>query len=157
MTVGQLGSEQTSRSRVTGLGGLFFKAQDPKMLMAWYQEHLGIQPEGQGEPSAMFYWREKDNPDRLGYTVWAIFPRETKYFDPSSSQFMINFRVSDLDSVLRQLRNEGVKVDEKIEEYDYGKFAWIMDPEGNRIELWEPKVSSKSTQSNPENSKGQGF
>ena len=142
----QSGSEQISRGRVTGLGGVFFKAQDPKKLLAWYQGHLGIKPEGEGEPSAMFHWREKDNPDRLGYTVWAIFPRETKYFDPSSSQFMINFRVSDLDSMLKQLRNEGVKVDEKVEEYDYGKFAWIMDPEGNRIELWEPKDPRMSYQ-----------
>lgn len=146
MTLSQSGSEQISRGRVTGLGGVFFKAQNPKKLLTWYQDHLGIKPEGEGEPSSMFYWREKDDPDRLGYTVWAIFPRETKYFDPSSSQFMINFRVSDLDSMLKQLRNEGVKVDDKVEEYEYGRFAWIMDPEGNRIELWEPNDPRKSHQ-----------
>ena len=114
--------------------------------MAWYQEHLGIMPEGEDQPSAMFPWRESDNPDRLAYTVWAIFPRETQYFEPSLSPFMINFRVSDLNSVLKQLKTEGVKVDDKVEEYDYGKFGWIMDPEGNRIELWEPKDPRHSQQ-----------
>jgi len=125
---------------VTGLGGIFFKAREPKKLMAWYQEHLGVKPEGEAEPSAMFHWREADDPEQLAYTVWAIFPRETKYFDPSSSQFMINYRVDDLDGLLRQLKAEGVKVDDKVEEYEYGKFGWIIDPEGNRIELWEPKT-----------------
>src|SRR5215469_15583818 len=119
-------SELIAKNRVTGIGGIFFKALEPKKLMAWYQEHLGVTPEGEGEPSAMFHWREKDNPDRLAYTVWAIFPRESKYFDPSSSHFMINYRVDDLDTFLKQLKAEGVKVDDKVEEYEYGKFAWIM-------------------------------
>ena len=127
------------RERVTGIGGVFFKAKDPGRLMEWYSRHLGIEPMQKGESSAMFHWREKEDPDRLGYTVWAIFPSGTKYFDPSKSEFMVNFRVNDLDRVLKDLKNEGVRVDEKIEEYDYGKFGWIIDPEGNRIELWEPK------------------
>jgi lactoylglutathione lyase len=86
----------------------------------------------------MFQWREEEHPEQFGQTVWAIFPYDTKYFDRGSSQFMINFRVRNLKEVLDQLRKEGVRVDDRIEEYDYGKFGWIMDPEGNRVELWEP-------------------
>lgn len=125
--------------RVTGIGGVFFKAKDPAKLTAWYHAHLGVKPESQESSSSIFQWREKDDMKRVGYTVWAIFPEDTKYFDPSPSRFMINYRVKNLDQLLDQLRAEGVKVDEKREEYEYGKFGWITDPEGNRIELWEPK------------------
>jgi predicted enzyme related to lactoylglutathione lyase len=131
--------EQVAKEKVTGIGGVFFKARDPRKLIEWYESHLGVQPMQKGETSVMFQWREKENPNRLGYTVWAIFPRETKYFDPSKSEFMVNFRVNNLDEVLKDLKSEGVRVDEKVEEFDYGKFGWVMDPEGNRIELWEPK------------------
>jgi len=124
--------------RVTGVGGIFFKAKDSKKLMAWYQKHLGINPEQEGSTTAMFQWREENQADHFGQTVWAIFPNDTKYFDPSSSQFMINFRVSNLRETLEQLRKEGVRVDDNVVEYDFGKFGWIMDPEGNRLELWEP-------------------
>ena len=106
--------------------------------MAWYQKHLGIKPEQEGSTTAMFQWREENQADHFGQTVWAIFPNDTKYFDPGSSQFMINFRVSNLRETLDQLRKEGVRVDDNVVEYDFGKFGWIMDPEGNRIELWEP-------------------
>jgi len=126
-------------TRVTGIGGIFFKAKDPGKLMSWYTTHLGVKPESEGSSTTMFQWREKDNPKQVGYTVWSIFPHDTKYFDPSAAPFMINFRVKDLDRLLGQLKREGVKVDDKREEYDYGKFGWIIDPEGNRIELWEPK------------------
>jgi len=126
-------------TRVTGVGGVFFKARDPSKLMAWYTSHLGIKPESEGSSTAMFQWREKEDAKQVGYTVWSIFPHDTKYFDPSASPFMINFRVKDLDRLLDQLKREGVKVDDKREEYEYGKFGWIIDPEGNRIELWEPK------------------
>jgi predicted enzyme related to lactoylglutathione lyase len=124
--------------RVTGVGGIFFKAKDSKKLMAWYEKHLGIKPEQEGSTTAMFQWREEEHPDHFGQTVWAIFPHDTKYFDPGSSPFMINFRVSNLKQVLEQLRKEGVRVDDNIGEDDFGKFGWIMDSEGNRIELWEP-------------------
>ncbi|HEX9613396.1 MAG TPA: VOC family protein [Candidatus Bathyarchaeia archaeon] len=124
--------------RVTGVGGIFFKAKDAKKLMIWYQKHLGIKPEQEGSTTAMFQWREENQEDHFGQTVWAIFPNDTKYFDPSSSQFMINFRVSNLRETLDQLRKEGVRVDDNVVEYDFGKFGWIMDPEGNRLELWEP-------------------
>jgi len=86
----------------------------------------------------MFEWREADDSQRKGMTVWAVFPRDTKYFDPSRSGFMINYRVDDLDALLDTLKKEGVEIDPHREDYDYGRFAWIMDPEGNRVELWEP-------------------
>ncbi len=122
--------------RVTGIGGVFFKAADPKQLKEWYNEHLGITPDEQGYIS--FEWREKDDPDKVAFTAFEAFPNDTKYFDPSSKPFMVNFRVADLHELLAQLRKEGVQVDDKIEEHEYGRFGWIMDPEGNRIELWEP-------------------
>ncbi len=125
--------------RVTGIGGIFFKARDPKQMMAWYSKHLGI---GAGdnteETYTEFTWRDPDNPQLPGSTVWSLFPHDTRYFDPSTSPFMVNYRVADLDALLAQLRAEGVQVDERIEEYEYGRFGWITDPEGNRIELWEP-------------------
>lgn len=124
--------------RVTGLGGLFFKAKDPKGMYEWYEKHLGIQRESHGQ-CATFYWRDADNPEVKGLTTWSIFPQDTKYFDPSPSSFMMNFRVDNLDELLKALREEGVSIDPKVEEYDFGKFGWITDPEGNRIELWEPK------------------
>lgn len=122
--------------RVTGIGGFFFKADDPHQLMRWYHAHLGIEADTEGGYS--FRWRERDDPDREGFTVWSAFPMGTTYFAPSTKPYMFNFRVADLDALLEQLRTEGVQVDDRIEEYDYGRFAWIMDPEGNRVELWEP-------------------
>ncbi len=122
--------------RVIGLGGFFFKAKDPKALYEWYREHLGIESAADGS-GAM--WRDADHPEIPGLNVWAIFPQETKYFAPSQSSFMMNLRVDNLDELLKALREEGVEVNPKVEAYDYGKFGWIMDPEGNRIELWEPK------------------
>ena len=123
--------------RVTGVGGIFFKSEDPERLYRWYEQHLGIHrtPDGMG---AVFEWRAPDDADKKGMTVWSIFPRNTKYFDPSSSAFMINYRVEDLDSLLEELKKECVHIDPHREDYDYGRFAWIMDPDGNRIELWEP-------------------
>ena len=129
----------TSSKRITGIGGVFFRAKDPARLMAWYQKHLGVKPESKGSNNSVFQWRERDDETKVAHTVWAIFPHDKKYFDPSRSAFMINYRVQDPDRLLEQLKSEGVTVDEKREEYDYGKFGWITDPEGNRIELWEPK------------------
>jgi predicted enzyme related to lactoylglutathione lyase len=127
--------------RVIGLGGIFFKAKDPKALYEWYLQHLGIE----SVPGAGAMWRDAYHPEVPGCNVWAIFPQDTKYFAPSQSSFMINFRVENLDELLRLLREEGVEVDpkvDKVEESEYGKFAWIMDPEGNRVELWEPPKGS---------------
>jgi predicted enzyme related to lactoylglutathione lyase len=128
--------------QVTGIGGVFFKAKEPQRMAAWYQQHLGIQA---NDGSMDFTWREKDHPERIGRTVWAIFPAESDYFGQSSSSLMINYRVANLDRMLKQLRAAGVKI-EKVEDFDYGRFAWIMDPEGNRIELWEPIESKGSSQ-----------
>lgn len=122
--------------RVTGLGGMFIKSKDPKALFAWYEQHLGIQP--QYGTSASFEWRDAADPEKTGQTVFAMFPESSEYFNPSQSRFMMNFLVDDLTSLLEALRAEGVQVDPKVEEHEYGKFAWIVDPDGNRIELWEP-------------------
>jgi len=121
--------------QVTGIGGVFFKAKDPKTMTAWYRTNLGIQSKG---GYTDFIWREKDRPEEMGHTAWRIFSTNTAYFGQSSSDLMINYRVANLDRMLEQLRRSGVKV-EKVENYDYGHWAWIMDPEGNRIELWQPK------------------
>jgi predicted enzyme related to lactoylglutathione lyase len=122
--------------RVTGLGGVFFKADDPEALYKWYEEHLGIRRD---ETTAVtFPWRDANDPTREGMTVWSIFKRDTKYFEPSNQPFMLNYCVDNLHELLAALRAEGVAVDDRIEEADYGRFAWLTDPEGNRIELWEP-------------------
>jgi catechol 2,3-dioxygenase-like lactoylglutathione lyase family enzyme len=121
--------------KVTGIGGVFFKARDPERMSAWYREHLGIETK---DGSADFAWREHERPDEIGRTVWSVFPADTDYFGPSRPAFMINYRVANLERMLAQLRAQGVTV-EKVEDYDYGRFAWITDPEGNRIELWEAK------------------
>lgn len=119
--------------RVTGIGGVFFKARDPETLRAWYRKHLEIDVQDWG--GAALPWRDAD-----GMTVWTIFPETSNYFAPSTSPFMVNYRVADLDAVLAALREEGCNVDEKSETSEFGKFGWVMDPEGNRIELWEPPV-----------------
>lgn len=129
--------------RVTGIGGIFFKSKDPDRLREWYREHLGI--ESDGANGASFSWREADNPNQEGMTAWSAFPETTRYFDPSTAPFMINYRVADLVWLVARLREEGVTVDPKIEEHEYGKFGWIMDPEGNRIELWEPPGPPKTS------------
>ncbi|HZQ06765.1 MAG TPA: VOC family protein [Anaerolineae bacterium] len=122
--------------RVTGIGGIFFKSQDPEKVKAWYQAHLGIEPSPDGTP--IFEWRERENPDALATTVWAPFPSDTQYFEPSRAPFMLNYRVRNLDAMLAQLRAAGVTVDDKIEDSEFGRFGWAMDLEGNRFELWEP-------------------
>jgi catechol 2,3-dioxygenase-like lactoylglutathione lyase family enzyme len=129
--------------RLIGIGGIFFKSEDPPALKAWYEKHLGLEPQMGGE--IIFNWRRPDE-DAAQFTVWAPFPKDTKYFEPSRTPFMINYIVEDLDALLVALKSEGVWIDERREEHEYGRFAWIMDPEGNRIELWEPpkKASAQS-------------
>ena len=124
-----------TKEKVTGIGGVFFRVRDPARMSAWYQEHLGLPIE---DGHADFIWREPERPDVIGRTVWSVFPADTDYFGPARPAFMINYRVANLERMLAQLRRNGVTI-EKIENYDYGRFAWITDPEGNRIELWEPK------------------
>ena len=121
--------------RVIGVGGIFFKAKDPERLYQWYEKHLGLKRESDGSVVKMPWPKSEEK----GSTAFAIFPADTKYFNPSSSAFMLNFCVSDLDGLLKNLEAGGIEIDPKPEDYDYGRFAWIMDPEGNRIELWEPK------------------
>lgn len=123
--------------RVTGIGGIFFKAKDAPKLRAWYQRHLGL-PIDPSWGGCAFEWREAGNPRRKGSTIWSAFDGDTGYFKPSRKPFMVNYRVADLQSVLAALRREGVAVDPKVEESEFGKFGWVMDPEGHRIELWEP-------------------
>jgi predicted enzyme related to lactoylglutathione lyase len=126
---------------ILGIGGIFFKAQDPEKLAAWYQEHLGLKVEDYGGVT----FRAEDNadvsPKREAYVLFTPFPADTDYFAPSSKPFMINFRVADLDKLLAKLRGEGVTVEEKTDKSEFGYFGWAMDPEGNRIELWEPPLA----------------
>lgn len=122
--------------RVIGIGGIFFKAHDPKSLKEWYNTHLGITPAG--DWGSVFEWRSAEDPAEKGQTVWSVFSDDTEYFEPSKSSFMLNYRVENLHRLLEQLRNEGVQVADKIEESEFGKFGWVVDPEGNKIELWEP-------------------
>ena len=119
-------------ARAIGLGGFFFKARDPKALTDWYARHLGISISAFG--GAKF----QEDEQRPGSTLWCPFKEDTKYFAPSDKPFMINFRVDDLDALLAQLRSAGVQVDSKVDKSEYGAFGWIMDPEGNRVELWQP-------------------
>jgi predicted enzyme related to lactoylglutathione lyase len=127
--------------RVVGIGGIFFKARDPEALSRWYAAHLGV-PRGDDGSFALFRWRRDEDPERREATVWSAFAADTTYFQPSQAPFMINYVVDDLDAVLAALRAEGVTVDERVQEEPYGRFGWAMDPEGNRIELWEPKTGA---------------
>ena len=121
--------------RVVGIGGIFFKASDPEALSKWYQTHLGFKLEAWG--GAIFKWADAGGAAGDGKTVWSLFPNDTKYFAPSTSPFMINYRVENLHALLDQLRAEGCTVDPKTDDSEFGKFGWVMDPEGNRVELWE--------------------
>jgi predicted enzyme related to lactoylglutathione lyase len=123
-------------NRVTGIGGIFFKAWDADALRAWYRKHLGfdIQPWG----GVAFRWQAPGRPEPEGVTVWSVFPATSDEFAPSTSTFMVNYRVENLAELLKVLKEEGCDVDPKTETSEYGKFGWVMDPEGNRVELWEP-------------------
>lgn len=121
--------------RVTGLGGIFFKVDDPVKTKEWYQKHLGLNTDEYG---AMFEWRLLDDPNKKGTTVWSPFKNTTTYFEPSQKEFMINYRVDNLEELVKALKSEGVEVVDEIAVYDYGKFVHIMDNDGNKIELWEP-------------------
>jgi predicted enzyme related to lactoylglutathione lyase len=123
--------------KVTGIGGVFIKTKDPTALAKWYQENLGI---GFGDNSYVtFKWDNENNPAVPGNTVFSFFKEGSDYFDPSESRFMLNFRVKNLHLMLFTLKHNGVWVSDNTEYYEYGSFGWIMDPEGNKIELWEPK------------------
>ena len=121
------------KKRVTGLGGFFFKTKDPDNIKNWYKTHLGIPTDQYGWT---FWWKDKEGNDCS--TQWSPMNEDTSYFNPSGKEFMMNFRVENLNELLKELEKEGVTIVGKVEEYDYGKFGWILDPEGNKIELWEP-------------------
>lgn len=122
--------------KVTGLGGVFFKARDKAKLLEWYRDRLGIDVQSWG--GAVFDWRDASDPAKAGSTAWSVFDAKSKYFDPSDAPFMISYRVDDLDAVLAALRAAGAEVDPKVQESEDGRFGWVMDPEGHRIELWQP-------------------
>lgn len=125
--------------KVTGLGGIFFKCADPKGMNDWYAQKLGLTT---SEYGTNFEWRYADDPNKKGTTVWCAFPEDTQYFNPSVKPFMINYRVENLLELVDELRKSDVAIVDEIAEYDYGKFVHILDPEGNIIELWEPKEES---------------
>jgi len=131
--------------KVTGIGGIFFKCQDPDKMKEWYSKHLGLITDQYG---ALFEFRKTDKPDEKAYLQWSTFKKDTEYFNPSQKEFMINYRVHDLVALKKQLEAEGVEICDEIESFEYGKFLHIMDSEGNKIELWEPvdSVFTKSSE-----------
>lgn len=128
-------SDKRQEKKATGIGGIFFKCKDPVKLKEWYKQHLGFNTDQYG---TSFEWRQGDDPSKYGFTQWSPFKESTKYFEPSTREFMINYRVENLENLVDQLKKDGVTVTDKIEYYDYGKFVHIIDLEGNKIELWEP-------------------
>ena len=132
----QKAETKSNMKKVTGIGGVFFKCDDPNAMNEWYAKNLGIDA---GEYGATFEWRQADNPSVKGSTAWSTFPKDSQYFNPSTKPFMINYRVANLSELLVELVREGVNVIDEIAEFEYGKFLHILDPEGNVIELWEPK------------------
>ena len=122
--------------RVTGIGGIFFKAKDPVALRAWYKDRLGVDVQEWG--GAAFTWTDADGKPFAGTTAWDIKPSSSDYFAPSTAPFMVNYRVADLRALLAALRAEGCNVMDKVDESEFGKFGWVVDPEGNKVELWEP-------------------
>jgi predicted enzyme related to lactoylglutathione lyase len=121
--------------KVTGIGGIFFKCKDPKQVREWYKLHLGLNT---NEYGAVFEWRQGADTTKKGFTQWSPFSDKTKYFEPSTRDFMINYRVADLQGLLDQLKKDGVTILDTVESVEYGKFVHILDNEGNKLELWEP-------------------
>jgi len=126
-------TSEPQKGRILGIGGVFFKSEDPGPMREWYAKNLGLSDQGHG---VILHWREKDNPQQERMTVWSIFPASSKYFEPST--LMVNYIVDDLDAMLERFNKAGVKVDPKRQDEPYGRFAWIYDPDGNKIELWQP-------------------
>lgn len=122
--------------RVTGIGGIFFNSSDPLRLRAWYKDHLGIDVQNWG--GTAFTWTDSEGKATAGTTVWSVGDATSNHFAPSTAPFMINYRVTDLHALVKVLRTEGCNVLDKIEESEYGKFAWVIDLDGNKVELWEP-------------------
>lgn len=127
--------EGKKEQKVTGIGGIFFKCKDPKAVNEWYKTHLGFDTTPYG---TSFEWLQVDDSSKKGLTQWNSFPESTRFFEPSTKEFMINYRVANLEALVEELKNAGVTIVDKIEAYDYGKFVHILDLEGNKIQLWEP-------------------
>lgn len=121
--------------KVTGVGGIFFKCDNPDSMREWYRDQLGLVTNDYG---SLFEFRNSDNPNQINYLQWSTFSKDTKYMEPSKASFMVNYRVENLVELEKELRAGGVTICDKIEEFEYGKFLHILDPEGNKIELWEP-------------------
>lgn len=139
----------STEKRVTGIGGIFFKTKDPKKIKEWYSKHLGMDMDEYG---AAFIFRQWEKPEQSGYLQWSPMKDDTDYFNPSTKQFMVNYRVENLTRLVELLRQEGVTICDEIETFDYGKFVHILDPDGNKIELWEPidKVFDKYYSDDPD-------
>jgi predicted enzyme related to lactoylglutathione lyase len=145
-------NDNTTMKRVTGIGGIFFKCKDPKQMNEWYKTHLGLNTNRYG---TVFEWRQASDSSKKGFTNWNPFAEKTKYFEPSTRDFMINYRVENLGALVEELKKEGVTVTDTVQTVEYGKFVHIMDVEGNKVELWEPndleyerlgaKMGSKTT------------
>ncbi len=127
--------DNTTMKRVTGIGGIFFKCKEPKKMREWYQTHLGLSTNQYG---AVFEWYQGADSTKKGFSQWSPFKETTKYFEPSTKEFMINYRVENLEALVEELKKEGVAITDTLQTFDYGKFVHIMDIEGNKIELWEP-------------------
>ncbi len=123
------------KKKVTGIGGIFFKCQSPEQMKAWYSQHLGLKT---NEYGCLFEFRQMDKPNEVGYLNWSPFKEDTQYFNPSKKDFMINYRVENIEELVKELKAAGITILDEIEEYEYGKFVHILDPENNKIELWEP-------------------
>lgn len=145
-------NNEPSLKKATGIGGIFFKCKDPNKMREWYKAHLGLNTNPYG---AVFEWRQGADTTKKGFTQWSPFSEKTKYFEPSTKDFMINYRVENLEGLIDQLRKDSITIVDKIETVEYGKFVHIMDIEGNKVELWEPndieyeklgeKIGSKTT------------
>ncbi|MEO5673299.1 MAG: VOC family protein [Chitinophagales bacterium] len=131
----KISEEKPSIKKVTGIGGIFFKCKDPGKMREWYMTHLGLNINQYG---TVFEWRQGADTTKKGFTQWSPFAETTKYFEPSTKDFMINYRVADLEALVDELKKEGVVIADKIESVEYGKFVHIIDIEGNKVELWEP-------------------
>jgi len=127
--------EQQRNKKVTGVGGIFFKSKDPEKMKEWYNKNLGLVT---NEYGSLFEFRQSDEPDKKGYLQWTPFSDKTEYFEPSEKEFMINYRVENLEELVQELKKNSVIIVDDIESYEYGKFVHILDPENNKIELWEP-------------------
>jgi predicted enzyme related to lactoylglutathione lyase len=133
--IGKISNNQPSIKKVTGIGGIFFKCKDPKKMRQWYADNLGLNTNSYG---AVFEWRQGSDTSKKGFTQWSPFTDKTKYFEPSTKEFMINYRVDNMEKLIGELTKAGVTITDTVQTFEYGKFVHIMDIENNKIELWEP-------------------